>query len=49
MRGTRRHGSGSRSARLLKWVERLFVMGGAAALVWCVFIVADAYSPAASA
>src|SRR5438477_399323 len=31
-----------RVARLLKWVTWLFVLGGAAALAWCAFIVTDA-------
>jgi sortase A len=29
--------------RVLRWMERLFVVGGAAALAWCVFVVTDAY------
>jgi sortase A len=43
MRGARHARSNRRGARLLRLVERLFVIGGAAALVWCVFIVTDAY------
>ena len=41
--GTRRPGSSRRGARVLTWMERLFVVGGAAALAWCVFVVSDAY------
>jgi sortase A len=29
--------------RLLKWAQRLFVLGGVAALGWCVFVLSDAY------
>jgi len=42
MQGTRHAGSSRRGARLLRWVERLLVMAGAAALGWCAFIMTDA-------
>src|SRR5436309_13722942 len=29
------------SVRLLRWVARLFVTGGLAALLWCVFVLTD--------
>jgi sortase A len=32
-----------RRSRLLKWVERLFLIAGATALVWCAAILTDAY------
>lgn len=28
---------------LLKWLERLLLLGGAAALAWCAYVVTDAY------
>jgi len=43
MRGTRYGGSNSRGTRLLRYVERVFLMGGVAALAWCAYIVTDAY------
>jgi sortase A len=43
MRGTRRARSNRRSVRLLRWVECLFLISGAAALGWALFIVTDAY------
>jgi sortase A len=36
-----RHVRRSRGAGVLGWMARLFIMGGAAALVWCVFVLAD--------
>lgn len=33
---------GSRGARLLLWAERLLVIAGAAALIWCAVLVSDA-------
>jgi sortase A len=33
---------GSRDARLLLWAERLLVLAGAAALIWCAVLVSDA-------
>src|SRR5579863_5778947 len=43
MRGTRRARPNRRSVRLLRWVECLFLISGAAALGWALFIVTDAY------
>src|SRR5690348_3386455 len=43
MRGTRPHTRGSLGARLLVWVESLLIMGGTAALVWCAYVVGEAY------
>ena len=33
---------GRRSGRLLRWAERVLVIAGSAALVWCALLVADA-------
>ena len=32
-----------RGWRLLKWLERLFLVGGAAALVWCAYVASTSY------
>src|SRR5215467_8202626 len=42
MRDMRRGRAGKRGVRLLKWVERLLVIGGALALIWCLFVLNDA-------
>ena len=36
-------GSNRRGIRLLKWIERLFLVAGVAALGWCAFVLSDAY------
>jgi sortase A len=41
MRATWHARSSSRSVGLLRWVARLFVTGGLAALLWCVFVLTD--------
>jgi len=41
MRATLHARSSRRSVRLLRWVARLFVTGGLAALLWCVFVLTD--------
>jgi sortase A len=41
MPGHRRQSSGERAARSLRWLERLFLIAGAAALIWCAVIVTE--------
>ena len=43
MQARRPYAAGRRGGRLLVWVESLFIMGGTAALVWCVYVLGDAY------
>lgn len=43
MQDTRHAGPGRRGARLLVWVESLLIMGGTAALVWCAYVLGEAY------
>lgn len=42
MRDDQNRRTGSRSARLLLWAERLLLSAGAAALIWCAMLVGDA-------
>ena len=37
----RQHPIGRRAATPLRWLERMFLLAGAAALIWCGFILAD--------
>jgi sortase A len=41
MRGHRSERPGDRAFRPLRWLERLFLIAGAAALIWCAVIVTD--------
>ena len=43
MRGRDERGARRGGASVLRWAERLFVVGGAAVLVWCAVVVTDAY------
>ncbi len=43
MRGRDEGGTHRRGACVLRWAERLFVIGGVALLAWCAVVVTDAY------
>ena len=43
MRSHDEGGARRRPASVLRWAERLFVIGGAAVLAWCAVVVTDAY------
>ena len=43
MRGRDERGARRGGASVLRWAERLFVVGGAAVLAWCAVVVTDAY------